>query len=98
MHRSEHMPLLVVLVAFFHAACDAAGTDAREEACVVERVRKQLVQTRKSSVVEKYEKEDVDAANDVDNDEKKRKHVPMAHDGRKRLSPTLHSESEMCGW
>jgi len=93
------MPLLVVLVAFFHAACDAAGTDAREEACVVKNVRKQLVQTRKSLVAETYEKEDVAAADDVDNDgKKKRRHVPMAHDGRTRLSQTQKSNNDVCGW
>merc|ERR1712203_846829 len=74
MHRSKQMPLLVVLVAFLHAACNAASTDAREEVCVDEHVRKQLVQTRKSLVVETDEKEEV-AADDVDDvdDEKKKK-------------------------
>ena len=50
MHRSKQMPLLVVLVAFLHVACDAAATDAREEACAAKHVKKQLVQTRTSLV------------------------------------------------
>jgi len=72
------MPLLVVLVAFFHAACDAAGTDAREEACVAERVRKQLVQTRKGLVVKTDEKKEV-GADDVDDDGKKKESMCPWH-------------------
>jgi len=75
MHSSEHMPLFAVLMAFLHAACDAAGMDAQEEACVAERVRKQLVQTRKGMVVKTDEKKEV-GADDVDDDEKKESMCP----------------------
>jgi len=53
------MPLLVILVAFLNAACDAATTDAQEETCVASGVNKQLAQARKSLEAKKVEEGDV---------------------------------------
>jgi len=78
MHSRKHMPLFVVLMAFLHAACDAAGMDGQEEACVAERVRKQLVQTRKSVVIKTDEKKEV-GADDVDDDGKKKESMCPWH-------------------